>query len=175
MESQQHQKSVEELLKKLGTYGLRRKCDFDKYTALSMAEDLVSTAKETKHEKSAFLAAAAQALRDRVEQPLDRFQAYFLALFNDKDYVKVLDSLAKVDKALRTRGEKTSSRVSTDRPQEQGQSNGSFERNIRYRCHYCGVAGHTAPYCFRRRRANQFGRGRFAPYRPGRGGSGSST
>ena len=48
-----------------------------------------------------FLAAAAQALRDRLDKPLEQFQAYFLALFSDKDYAKVLDSIANVDKALR--------------------------------------------------------------------------
>ena len=63
-----------------------------------MADDLVATAKESKHSKVPFLAAAAQALRDRIDQkPLDQFQAYFLALFSDEDNAKVLDSIGKVD------------------------------------------------------------------------------
>ena len=62
-----------------------------------MADDLVATAKESKHSKVPFLAAAAQALRDRIEKPLDQFQAYFLALFSDEDNAKVLDSIGKVD------------------------------------------------------------------------------
>ena len=57
-------------------------------------------AQNAKHEKATFLAAATHALRDRLEKPVEQFQAYFMALFSDKDYSKVLDSSAKVDKSL---------------------------------------------------------------------------
>ena len=84
----------------LSVYGLRRKPDFDKYAALALAEDLVVVAQNSKHEKATFLSVATRALRDRLEKPEERFQAYFMDLFSDKDYPKVLDSIAKVDKAL---------------------------------------------------------------------------
>ncbi|KAJ7372907.1 hypothetical protein OS493_015361 [Desmophyllum pertusum] len=95
LESQQ-QTSVENGLSGLAAYGLRRKPDFDKYAALAfIAEDIVVVAHNSKHEKAAFLSAATKALRERLDKPLEQFQAYFLALFSDKDYSKVLDSISK--------------------------------------------------------------------------------
>ena len=66
-----------------------------------MAEDLIAVVRNTKHEKVALLSAAARALRDHLDKPISQFQGYFLALFSDQDYSKVLDSIAKVDKSLR--------------------------------------------------------------------------
>ena len=88
-------------LAKLSAYGLRSEADFDKYTALSMAESVAREAHRLSHEKASFLDAAVQGLCPRLQAPTDKFQAYFLALFSDKDYAKVLDSLAKVDKVLK--------------------------------------------------------------------------
>lgn len=54
---------------------------------------------ETPTDKASFLDAAIHGLRLRLQAFTDKFQAYFLALFSDKGYTKVLDSQAKVDKA----------------------------------------------------------------------------
>ena len=83
----------------LSAYGLRSAADFDKYTALSMAESVAQEAHRLSHEKASFLDAAVQGLRPRLQASTEKFQAYFLALFSDEDYPKMLDSLAKVDKA----------------------------------------------------------------------------
>ena len=148
------QDNVENGLSDLAAYGLRREHDFDKYKALSMAEDLIAVARNTKHEKVAFLSAAARALRDRLDKPISQFQGYFLALFSDQDYSKVLDSIAKVDKSLRAAIPSSPvSAASSVRPPT---------GNARFICHACGIPGHTAPYCFRRR--NRPVRGRFATY-----------
>ena len=82
-------------MEKLSAYGLRSKADFDKYTALSMAESVAREALRLSYDKASFLDAAIQGLRPRLQVSTDKFQAYFLALFSDKDYAKVLDSLAK--------------------------------------------------------------------------------
>ena len=66
----------------------------------------------------------------------------------------VLDSIAKVDKSLRAAIPSSPvSAASSVRPPT---------GNARFICHACGIPGHTAPYCFRRR--NRPVRGRFAPY-----------
>ena len=52
---------------------MRRSHDFDKYKALSMAEELVIVARIAKHEKAAFLSTAVRALRDRIDQPTELF------------------------------------------------------------------------------------------------------
>lgn len=122
----------------LSSYGLRHLSDFDKYTALSMAESLADDARHKHHSKAAFLSAAVQTLRTHLAKSTQLFQAYFLALFADKDYTKVLDSIAKVDKSLRSE---------STRPQRNSPT-------TRYRavvCYECGRPGHTAPRCYLRR------------------------
>jgi hypothetical protein len=87
-----------------------------------------------------FLSAATRALRDRLEKPVEQFQAYFMALFSDKDYSKVLDSIAKVDKALRATAPSASNSASSA-------TRSSF-KNTRLFCNFCGIPGHTSPFCF---------------------------
>ena len=48
------QDNVENGLSDLAAYGIRRNHDFDKYKALSMPEDLIAVARNTKHEKYYF-------------------------------------------------------------------------------------------------------------------------
>ena len=105
---------------------------------LSMAESLADDARHKHHSKAAFLLAAVQTLRTHLAKSTQLFQAYFLALFADKDYTKVLDSIAKVDKSLRSE---------STRPQRNSPT-------TRYRavvCYECGRPGHTAPRCYLRR------------------------
>ena len=59
------------------------------------------------------MSATTRALRDRLEKPVEQCQAYFMALFSDKDYSKVLDSIAKVDKVLRATAPSASNSVSS--------------------------------------------------------------
>ena len=65
--------------------------DFDKYTAVSMAEAASMEALRINDPKASFLDAACQTLRAQLDKPTDKFQAYFLALFSDKDYTKLLE------------------------------------------------------------------------------------
>jgi hypothetical protein len=91
---------IESRLAGLSSYALGHTVDFDKYTALSMAEDIGRLAHLHQHGKAAFLDVATQALRSCIDKSQDHFPAYFLALFSDKNYTKILDSIAKVDKAF---------------------------------------------------------------------------
>lgn len=138
-------------LARLSAYGLRSAADFDKYTALSMAESVAREAHRLSHEKASFLDAAVQGLRPRLQASTEKFQAYFLALFSDKDYTKVLDSLAKVDKAHR-KAAPAPSQASTQPARLTSRPN-------RLRCFSCGILEHTAANCFRRQQ-----RARYAPY-----------
>ncbi|KAJ7359066.1 hypothetical protein OS493_019978 [Desmophyllum pertusum] len=145
LESQQ-QTSVENGLSGLAAYGLRRKPD--------LTEDIVVVAHNSKHEKAAFLSAATKALRERLDKPLEQFQAYFLALLSDKDYSKVLDSISKVDKSLRLAASPMASPSTSP-------SMRSFQNN-RLVCNFCGTPGHTARFCFKKN--DRSGRARFSPY-----------
>lgn len=90
---------MDQLLKRIESLEGQSNRDFAKYIALSMAESVAREAHCLSHEKASFLDAAVKGLRPRPQASTEIFQAYFLALLSDRDYTKVLDSLAKVDKA----------------------------------------------------------------------------
>ena len=131
----------------LSTYGQRHLSDFDKYTALSMAESLASDARQVNHSKASFLAVASQTLRSHLQKSSKVFQAYFLALFADKEYTQILDRISKVDKSFRS---DPASRASNAPQDLLGTSGREFMRSQRLICFYCGIAGHTANRCYLR-------------------------
>ena len=53
-----------------------------------MAEAASMEAHRNNDHKASFLEAACQTLRAHLDKPTDKFQAYFLALFSDKDNTK---------------------------------------------------------------------------------------
>ena len=164
LESQQKASDIDAQIDRLSSYGLRHATDFDKYSALSMAESLASDAKQHNHPKASFLAVASQTLRGHLQKPTKLFQAYFLALFADKEYSQILDRISMVDKSFRA---DTTQSVANfqDMPCPSGRGSNRLRRIV---CFYCGLPGHTAPRCFRRLQPGS----RFSPYsRPARGRS----
>ena len=123
---------------RLSKYGLQSQADFDKYTAVSMAEAASMEAHHTNDLKASFLEAACQTLRVQLNKPTDKFQAYFLASFSDKDYTKVLECIAKVDKAFK----RSSSSATTP---------SRSPRSLRVVCFFFGSPGHVVSTCFHRR------------------------
>ena len=164
LESQQRASDIDAQIDRLSSYGLRHATDFDKYPALSMAESLASNAKQHNHPKASFLAVAPTTLRGHLQKSTKLFQAYFLALFADKEYSQILDRISKVDKSFRA---ETTQRVANFQGMP-GPSGRGSNRSRRVACLYCGLPGHTAPRCFRRLQPGS----RFSPYsRPSRGRS----
>ena len=154
---------------RLSKYGLRSGSDFDKYTAVVMAESASMEAHRTSDPKASFLEAACQTLRAHLATPTDKFQAYYLALFSDKDYTKVLESISKVDKVFKQSAE-SSATASGTAPARQ------TNRPSRVVCYNCGMPGHVVSSCFRRRQPGPqrgWGNARFSPYsRPAGSGFG---
>ena len=89
-------------LSKITSYGFRREEDFDKYDALNMAEQLATAAKLSGHEKASTYDAIACTLREKLPFNKKQFEAYFVALLADKEYAKVLEAVAKVDKSFKS-------------------------------------------------------------------------
>ena len=126
--------SVESIIQKIHTHAIKDIIDFDKYEALSLAQALTYCAKDTNHKSAGFYTAALQELRSRLDRPVKEFKTFFLALFADKDYTKVLDSVAKVEKSLH--------RPPKTRPELRVQNQS--------RCYRCGRPGHYANRCRQR-------------------------
>ena len=92
--------SVASVLTRINEYSKRSKDDFDKYKAISLVESLEYTAKSTAHEKASYYQVVLLSLKEKLSTPVDKFRSYFLSLLGDRDYEKVLTTMAKVDKAL---------------------------------------------------------------------------
>ncbi|CAB3981996.1 Hypothetical predicted protein [Paramuricea clavata] len=106
------QPDVPSHLLRLSQYGLRSASDFDKYHTLNLAEAAAAREAHRVHDsKASFLDAAIQTLRSHVSISLDKFQAYFTALFCDKDYTKILECIAHVDKVFQTKAPASCSSV----------------------------------------------------------------
>lgn len=74
---------------------------FTKDRALDRPLNLKMVAKEANHPKSGFLEAVFRALREKTGATDVQFTKYLEVLLGDKDHEKVLESIAKVDKAMR--------------------------------------------------------------------------
>ena len=85
-------------LSRITQYGFRRVEDFDKYDSLAMAEQFATAATLSGHEKASTFDAIACTLREKLPASKKQFKAYFVALLPDKEYAKVLEAVAKVNK-----------------------------------------------------------------------------
>ena len=72
----------------------------DKHDALNLAEQLATAAKLSVHEKASIYDAIACTLREKLPFNKKQFKAYFVALLADKEYAKILEAVAKVDKSF---------------------------------------------------------------------------
>lgn len=127
---------VKGLLHKITNYGFRRPEDFDKYEALALAEQLATASRLSADQKASTYDAIASTLREKLSCSTKQFKAYYVALLADKEYSKVLDTVAKVDKTFK--GQTT--------PANQRSGPSRFPP----RCYECGVTGHIASRCYRR-------------------------
>lgn len=113
--------------------------------------NLKIVAKESNHPKSGFFNAVLQAMKDKIRVRDSQFQQYLQVRLGDKDHEKVLDSIAKVDKAMR---------VAAPRPfAARGRGRGG---RASVRCFACNQFGHYQSYCPYRQTANQAKKGWFS-------------
>ncbi|KXJ17543.1 hypothetical protein AC249_AIPGENE14767 [Exaiptasia diaphana] len=135
-------------LAKITQYGFRREEDFDKYDALSMAEQLATAAKSAAHEKASSYDVIACTLREKLPVPKKQFKAYFLALLADKEYAKVLEAVSKVDKTFKSSSSPSGGSAAAGAPAQLPTRPGP--RRPRVYCYACGAPGHIASSCYRR-------------------------
>ena len=122
---------------------------FNKEKALDYLINLKIVAKESNH--PGFFNAVLQAMKDKIRVPDSQFQQYLQVLLGDKDHEKILDSIAKVDKAMR---------VTAPRPfAARGRGRGG---RASVRCFACNQFGHYQSYCPYRQTGNQAKKGRFS-------------
>ena len=148
-------------------YGSRREEDFDKYDALAMAEQLATAAKLSGHEKAPTFDAIACTLREKLPVSKKQFKAYFVALLADKEYAKVLEAVAKVDKSFKSSAPGPASGSSRTSAQASARPTA---RRPRIFCYACGSPGHMASRCFKWFNNRSYPQSRPRPLLPPPGG-----
>lgn len=121
----------ESIMAKIKSLAFVADADFAKYNAMSLAQSLVYCSQDSAHKKANYYAAALQEIRARLHKPAHEFKAYFLALFADSDYSKVLESIAKVEKS----------------PHQSPSTGNKASRPRQVTCYKCGRQGHFANRC----------------------------
>ena len=146
--------SVHALISRITNYAGRRLGDFDKYETLRLAEELVSVAKTTSDTKAGSYDIIATTLREKIYVPKEQFKAFFLALLADKEYTRIFDTIAKVEKSFRR-----------PTPYFRVQARGNLRSSSypRVTCYRCGTPGHKSTQCWKRVPAA----GNFSPGHPG--------
>ncbi|KXJ21352.1 uncharacterized protein LOC110254243 isoform X2 [Exaiptasia diaphana] len=91
--------SVEGVLKKI-IRDVNSHETFSKDVALDHVLNLKVIAKEANHERASYYAAVFQAMKGKMEAPVDQFKRYLLVLVGDKDQEKVYEKMSKVDKSF---------------------------------------------------------------------------
>ena len=113
---------------------------FNKDHLMDLLLGLKLVARETRHPKAGYYSAVLEAMRERFQSPPDQFKKYILVLLGDKDHEKVLDSLAKVDKAYQVSSPSANRGVST-----RGRGRGGRFANVQ--CYHCFGFGHYKSHC----------------------------
>ena len=114
---------------------------FRKDRALDRLLNLKMVAKEANHPKSGFYEAVFRALREKTGATDAQFTKYLEMLLGDKDHEKVLESIAKVDKAMRISSPPASRGFSYYR------GAGRVNRSSIQCYYYCYQFGHYQNYC----------------------------
>ena len=148
--------SVHALISRITNYAGHRLEDFDKYEALRLAEELVSVAKTTSDTKAASYDIIATTLREKIYVPKEQFKAFFLALLADKEYTRIFDTIAKVEKSFRRP-------TPYFRFRAQARGNLRSSSHPRVTCYRCGTPGHKSTQCWKRVPAAR----NFSPGHPG--------
>ena len=92
--------SVGDFKKMVVQHALRQTCYFYKYKALELTENLKSVAIECRDKKADYYSTVHVKLLERVSKPAEQFKSYVLSLLADRDYEKIIDAVAKVDKVF---------------------------------------------------------------------------
>lgn len=122
---------------------------FTKDKALDLLLDLKLVARETKHTRMGFFDAILKTMREKVTVSQEQFKKYLEVLLGDRDQEKVLDMIAKVDKASKVASNKRTPRPS---PYSRNSSGRPGRQNVQ--CYWCQGYGHYQAACPERRNNN---------------------
>ncbi|KXJ20995.1 hypothetical protein AC249_AIPGENE14112 [Exaiptasia diaphana] len=120
---------------------------FTKDKALDLLLDLKLVARETKHAKTGYFEACLKTMREKSSVPPEQFKKYLEVLLGDKDQEKVLDMVAKVDKASRSAA--PNRRASRPGPYSRSVQGRPGRQNVQ--CYWCQGYGHYQAACPERR------------------------
>ena len=176
--------TVASLKKAVVQYSARPTLDFDKYKALDMIDQLRYVAVQLRDKKADYFSSVHSLLLEKVNKPTEQFKNYVLSLVGDRDYEKIVETVAKIDKSF----QQTPAKASDPPAQAQGQLASTPQvsfaaspygfppfpwpyypkqglpqnkqpsgRGFRRRhCYFCGKQGHMANQCFKKQNQGNY-------------------
>lgn len=120
---------------------------FLKDRALDMLVNLKVIAKESGHAKCGFFDAVLKAMRERLSVAPEQFKKYLEVLLGDKDHEKVLDAIAKVDKAGRVASQGSRTGFRSNPYPRMGRGYQSYQSRASVECYNCRRLGHYQAQC----------------------------
>eukprot|EP00794_Sanderia_malayensis_P013163 gene13163-14511_t len=93
--------TVDSVKKDICQYPARQIGDYDKYQVLQKVSQLRTISQETNDKKAEYYSGAHTILQERVDKPVEQFRDYVLSLLGGKDYDRIIDSVAKIDKTFK--------------------------------------------------------------------------
>lgn len=119
---------------------------FSKDRALDMLVNLKVIAKESSHARAGFFDAVLKAMREKTASATEQFKKYLEVLLGDKDHEKVLDTIAKVDKATRMASPLTRGALRSAPYPRMGRGR-DYQSRASVECYHCHQVGHYQAYC----------------------------
>ena len=105
--------TVDTLKKDICQYSARKIGDYDKYQVLQKVSQLRTISEETNDKKAEYYSGVYTILQERVDKPVEQFRDYVLSLLGGKDYDRIIDSVAKIDKTFKEKNVSTPPAAST--------------------------------------------------------------
>eukprot|EP00794_Sanderia_malayensis_P002618 gene2618-3031_t len=96
-----HKPTVDSVKKDICQYSARQIGDYDKYQVLQKVSQLRTISQETNDKKAEYYSGVHTILQERVDKPVEQFRDYVLSLLGGKDYDRIIDSVAKIDKTFK--------------------------------------------------------------------------
>lgn len=132
--------SVDSILSQIKHMVSVRGAPFNKDHLIDMLLTLKMVARESDHNKAGYFTAVLEAMREKLSVPDDQFKKYACVLLGDKDHERVLEAMAKVDKASKVLGNK-------QRGEPEATMRRGADRFANIKCFRCQEYGHYKSHC----------------------------
>ena len=105
--------TVDPLKEDICQYSARKIGDYDKYQVLQKISQLRTISEETNDKKAEYYGGVYTIFQERVDKPVEQFRDNVLSLLGGKDYDRIINSVAEIDKTFKEKNASMPAAAST--------------------------------------------------------------